>query len=145
MARTEGSGSVAAAGGGGGGVFGTEYQYVEDLNATSTNSDTYIQVLRLTTTSLPTGDYRVGWSFLWTNENNNSETYVRLQSDDGFVLWEQIARPESPSNVMRFPGSGFAKVSYTAGVHFIDLDLRASAPNRTAIVDSVRIELWRVS
>jgi hypothetical protein len=143
MPRTQGSGNTVS--GGGGGVFGTEYQYIEDLNATSTNSDQYIQVLRLTTSSIPTGDYRLGWSFLWTNENNNSDTFVRVQSDDGFVVWEMDARPESPSGIMRFPGSGFARVSYTSGVHFIDIDLKASAVNRTAIIDQVRIELWRVS
>ncbi len=125
-------------------IVGTEYTYAESLGTTSGTNTTYLQKLRLTTASLPAGDYKISWSLQISTDKNTIGVGFRVQVDDTTTLQEVSHIVSSQDDY--FPRSGFAKVTLTAATHDIDLDyLTNSGTGRGVNVKDVRLEIFRVS
>ena len=123
-------------------VFGSQFQSAESLGPSVTGLSTYVEKLRLTTTSLPNGTYRIGWSYGWSV---GSETFfARIQLDDTTTLMEHQIQPAVFGGTSS-PGDRSTGFFYQTlnGVHNIDLDFRSDNGGSVGIFD-VRIELWRV-
>ena len=128
---------------GGGGDFGTEYQKAESLGISSTTSTTYIEKLKLTTPSLPAGNYRIAWSYQISSDKQTTAVHVKIEHDDTTVVQETGYAQE---NLEYQDHSGFAEITLGAGVHDIDMDFRTDSGAGTgANIKDARLEIWRVS
>lgn len=66
-----------------GGIFGSEYHDAESLTVSTTTGTTFIEKVRLTTASIPAGDYRITWSFQWNHNAQNSDFEGTVILDGG--------------------------------------------------------------
>ncbi len=137
---------VTGTGGGGGGVFGTQYTYVASEGESSTTSSTFQQKLRMTTGSLPSGDYRLGYQWMQNYDRSKSaDNEVRVEQDDTTQLVgpvQVIAKIDDEEQGYYLMG-GFKKVTLS-GVHTFDIDFRETN-NETTRIKQARLELWRVT
>jgi hypothetical protein len=121
-------------------IFGTEYKYAEDNSESSTSSTSYIQKLRLTTDSVPAGDYRVGWSMDAKTSNKNKTVEFKIEVDDTTVLDEDSTDLNNYTH-----HSGFDKITLASGVHTIDVDMKRTDSPASCYVRNVRLEFWRIT
>jgi YD repeat-containing protein len=124
-------------------VFGTQYNYAELLASAGITGSGFTQRLRLTTGTLPAGDYRLEWH----SESNVSSTTatvgMRVQIDDTTTVADcEIPRRTATGDII--PMHGFGKFTLTNAVHNIDLDYNSDG-SATHTIRNVRLELWRVS
>jgi len=128
-------------------VFGTEYTYGESLGNSSTTSSTYIQKLKVTTASVPAGDYVVMWAYEWNLNSTFNSFAARVQVDDTTTLAEQVTEPKDNAATQYRPSGGVAQVTLTAASHDIDIDFRRAGGffPPTATIRRVRVALWRVA
>lgn len=128
-------------------VFGTQYTYGESLGDSTTTSATYIQKLKVTTASLPAGDYLVSWAYEWNLNSTFNSFAARVQVDDSTTLAEQVTEPKDSAATQFIPSAGTAQVTLTAATHDIDIDFRRDGGffPPTATIRRARVALWRVS
>jgi hypothetical protein len=127
-------------------VFGTEWQHAEDESVDSTTlaSNPGAQALRLTTSSLPAGDYRIGWSLQQAPDKATVGVAFQVELDDTTELISVSQVLNSASSY--YPVSGHQIVTLGAGVHTIDVDhWTESGAGGGSNVKNVRLELWRVA
>jgi hypothetical protein len=123
-------------------VFGTEISLASSDSESTTTSSNYQQKLRLTTPSLPSGTYRIGWYYEAANNTQGSCVYVQGQLNDTTTLFQTNTRMYEASYFIS-GGGGFYAASLS-GVQNIDIDYRAE-DGGTARIRRVRLELWRIS
>jgi len=128
------------------GLFGANDQYAESEGTSTTTSTTYQQKLRLTTPSIPAGDYRISYSYEVRNDAGDKERDVQVEVDDT----TQIAEDRSSTNIVAsgsgfLPTAGFKVLTLTAAVHNIDIDFRSTAAGGTAEIRRARLHIWRVN
>lgn len=118
----------------------------ESLAETGTTSVTYTQKLRLTTPTLPAGDYLIQWSWEYSHQSTTESVDSRIQIDDTTTLGEYAGAPNiSFAQGGYYPAGGFAKATLTQGVHTVDVDYKSSVNNKTAYIKNVRLAIWKVS
>jgi len=128
-------------------LFGSEYDYATSSGQSSTTSDTYQQKLRLTTSTVPTGTYRIGWAFEYSSTTDKVDCGFRVQIDDTTTINEFFPAPKKKYNDGNWDNiSGFGHNSLTNASHTIDIDYIANvdAEAGTTYIRKARIEIWRV-
>jgi hypothetical protein len=125
--------------------FGDYFYYAVDEPISSTNSITYIQKLRLTTSGIPEGSYRVGWSFEWRMSKQNETFYYRVQLDDTTDISTNIKSPFVDVNEYLLVANFYYFPTLASGIHTIDIDYHSSSAGATAYIRSARVEFWRVA
>ena len=125
-------------------VFGSEYQTNEDSTEDSTTSSTYVNKVTITTTSLPAGDYRIGWYYNWRRSNTNKDFETRVRIDNTTDIGNHRQEAKDAGSDQIYVSSGHKRVTFTAGIHTIDIDYR-SANGGTSFISNARLELWRVT
>lgn len=125
-------------------VYGTQYQYAEDLSESSTSSGSFQEKLKLTTPALPAGNYMVGWSAEVRNNSDERGVRWQIQLNDTITLGEGRFNNDEESNTSYISVSGFAQVTLLVGVHIIDIDW-ARASGGSARIRNARIQLYRVA
>lgn len=63
-------------------VFGTWYKAEQSPTVSTTTQLEWQQKMRLTTDSIPAGDYRINWRYQWSHSSTSSDSEYRLQLDD---------------------------------------------------------------
>lgn len=123
-----------------------DYEYAERNTELTTTSTTYIEYLKLTTSSLAAGDYRIGWFFCWAGEVSSRNVYVQIELDDTTTIDEVSQEPQEPTAEGSIVSSGFKKVTLGAGVHTFDMDLHREAgnPSKNVSLFVGRLELMRI-
>ena len=111
--------------------FGT-YEYAESEAEQTTTSGSFVQALRLTTASLPAGDYEIGYQCAVRNTAISTHTEVQVQVDDDPDDLDMALSPHrwgtrDVSSNQRNAVNGARRMNLTAGVHNIDLDFRPEA------------------
>jgi hypothetical protein len=126
-------------------IFGSEYHYAESLTESSTTVGSYQEKLKLTTGSIPAGDYKITWSA--EVKTSDKDMRYQCQLDDTIKInvgdhsdWDDGVTDDS----YYIPVGGFAKVTLTSGVHTIDIDYHDQGGG-TAYIEEARIEIYRVS
>ncbi len=90
-------------------VFGTWYKLAKSTPVTTTTQVNWIQKLRLTTDSIPAGDYRISWKFQWNHDSAGNDFESRLQLDDTTNVYFQKQEPkDSRSNDSLNSSSGYS-------------------------------------
>lgn len=120
------------------GIFGTAFDYSEDDTESQTTSVAYVQKFRLTTGTLPAGDYRVGFQFELHTSSAAKSVYARVQVDDTTTI-----RAVESRDIYYDAHCGFKKLALSNATHTIDIDYYAAA-GATAYIKSCRVEIWRV-
>ena len=123
---------------GSGGDFGTEFQEVSDETETSTTSSSFILKLKMTTTNLPTGTYRIGWYYEGDSSDEDDTNLFHVRIDQEVPSLTHHGQNAANENNTFAPRSGFHYKTLT-GVHEIEIEHQNSSIRRA------RIELWRVS
>jgi hypothetical protein len=132
-------------------VYGTEYQLAESLslssasNGSSSDDTDYVQKIRLSTTNLPVGDYRIAWHYRWAGSKNNRSFIARIEIDDTTQMHYHEQEAMDAGTDQFHINSGFKKITMTAGTHSIDLDFKSSSASFTAYISDARLELFRIS
>jgi len=129
-------------------IFGSEYDYAESESESSTTSSDYQQKLRLTTETLPAGDYRIGWSFEHTSSTDRVDAVFNIEVDDTTSINELLpATQKKYADGAWYNQSGFKHVSLTNASHTVDLDYKANVDEEagTTYIRKARLEIWRVS
>lgn len=120
----------------GGGVYGTEYHYAASESESTTTSSSWVNKTTLTTSSLPAGTYRLGYS--WEISNARNGVLSRLQ-----VVFDgtEVALPsmEADNDYLQFGGFVHQACS---GVVTCTINHRRSGG--TSKLRRARLELWRV-
>jgi hypothetical protein len=122
-----------------GGVAALDTEYATSEGVSSTNSTTYQQKLRLTTSNLAAGTYMIQYNWEFNGDNNHG--WSRAQLNDTTDLAED--RYDS-SQIEYIIISGFA-IQSLSGVNTIDIDFRANIGGDTMLIRRARIALWRIS
>ncbi len=123
---------------GGGGTFGSEFQEESAESESNTSSTSYQQKLRLTTDSLPSGTYRIGWSYEIDGNGDTSRARVELNDDDELSYYEYDS---SLADFIQVSGFKYESLS---GVNTIDIDYSMISSGEIDI-RRARLEIWRVS
>lgn len=101
-------------------IYGTVYEYIEDLTNSAGTNTTYVQKLKLTTTVAPSGDYLISWSYDLKPNSRASYVSGRVQLDDTIDLHISQFHIRVTSDYINV--SSFAKVTLTNASHDIDID-----------------------
>lgn len=125
-------------------IWGSHYQSVTSSGQSQTTSTTFQQKLRLTTTSLPAGEYIVHFSATVGNTNNDKEFGARFQINDTTTLGELDVKIKEgvTGNGPRLTFSGM-RIVIISGVNNFDIDYRAGS--NTATIEDATIVLWRAN
>ena len=148
LGATGSAGNTGSAGATGeaavGGLAG--FEYAEKSTELTTTSTTYVEYMKMTTTDLPAGDYRVGYWFCWAGEVSSRNVYVRLELDDTTLIDEVSQEPQQPTAEGSIISYGFKVITLGSGVHTIDMDLHREEGNpvKDASLFGGRIEIMRI-
>ncbi len=123
-------------------IFGSEFQQAVSEAASNTTSTSYVQKLRMTTPSLPSGTYRIGWSYEWRGSSAADDCEYRVSLSAGATIFSAVnIEPKDPTNYAAISGFIFHTGS---GVLNIDIDY-ASENGDATYIRRARLEIWRVS
>lgn len=122
--------------------FGTEYNYIEDQVRVTTNSNSFVQRLRLNVT-VPRGNYRISTSFTWDCNRTDRSILARLEVDDSRLAWEMREEPTDAAITQQRFAMGTEDLILLAGSHTIDLDFARSGSPAVVAIDQAKIEFWR--
>ena len=117
----------------------------------TTNSTDFLEKLRLTTTGLLAGEYRVVWAYSWNTSSTKRYFEARVQLNDSIDLGTHREEPQDIRGDLASTGSGQVLRSSgiatrtLSGTVNIDLDWRTEAITATASIWDARLELWRIS
>lgn len=126
-------------------VFGNEYQSNRSDSESSTTSATYQQKVRLTTTTLTGGTYRIEWFFEHTMGGDDKQFGFRAQLDDTTTMTEGIIEAKGQYTDSQWRSvAGWDEQTLSAASHTIDVDYR-DVGGDTAYIRRARVSLWRVS
>jgi len=122
-------------------TFGSQFQQETDDSETQTTSTSYVQRLRMTTPSLPSGTYRVGWYYEW-QVTGLTDYLARIQVNDTTNIVEVREEAVDAGSNQWFPRSGFG---YFTGFGVLNIDLDYAVPTNSVKMRRARLEIWRVS
>jgi len=134
-------------------VFGQNFQKEESLDVSTTSETTYHIKVSMQTAELPPGTYRIGTSYGWNTDSNQSDFEARLSEDDkrlGEVHKEEPtdadgAFGQTGSNQKHYIERVFYSTYDVAAPHHFHLDFRSESDAVNASMFDAKIEIWRVS
>jgi hypothetical protein len=121
--------------------FGKDYDPASSLGESSTTSTDWQTKAQLVSAAL-TGTFRVGFSCRYWHSGVADTVQVRLQNttDASTLCGEYGVEPKDITD--RFPGNGFAEVTFTGSSKTFEIQYRQQRGG-TAYIDQARLELWR--
>jgi len=99
-----------------------------------------VQKLRLTTTNLPAGTYRLGYYCECWQSSVIDNVNINIEQNDAVLIANFCKEPKDTIDRLVF--SGFDLISLT-GVHTFDMDFSAPVGG-TSYIKNARFELWRI-
>lgn len=134
-------------------TFGLGTHEETDDEVSSTVQTTWQTKLQMTTKDLPSGMYRIGWSYAWNRDKSVDDFEARIIMDDETVIMEHVEEPKtslgsflSTGSRQKHRQSGYAGLNIQ-GVHNFKLQWKSNGPGNSATKSSiwaVKLELWRV-
>ncbi len=118
-------------------MYGTQYEYEESEGLSSTSSTTLQTKLTLTTGNLPSGTYRIGYSWELSNASNGVLSEVGVQQDSSTIA---LCTFEADND---FHSLGGFKHVTLSGVHTFTIKYRVQSSG-TCQIRRARMEFWRI-
>ena len=125
-------------------VFGQNYQSAVSESSVSTTSTTFQNKVTLTTNSLPSGVYRIGWYFMWQLSSVSTLYKARVMLNGATTLMNITIQPQSATTTLRHPIAGFYNTGTISGIQTITIDYGVVTTG-TAYIESARLEIWQVA
>jgi len=125
-------------------VFGQYYQSAVSETSVSTTSTTFQNKLTMTTPSLPSGTYRIGWQYMWQISSTSVQFRGRTMLNGATTLQNFTIIPQSATTTLRHPISGFYNTGTISGVQTITIDYCVLTTG-TAYIEGARLEIWQVA
>jgi len=119
-----------------------ELNKVEDAVLSTTLSTTPVLKLRLTTTSLPSGDYILFWSYVTVGSNNNTQVSSRVRKDSATDLFTVVNKASTSGS--QFGNAGHNVQIALTGVHTFDVEYWQAGGSGSAGIQSVILTLWLI-
>ena len=125
------------------GLFGGENAFAASDAESSTNSITFVEKLSVITEAVPSGTYRIGFTWEWRHSKSNTNFLAEVQIDDTIDIYSFDSSPIVDVNTWR-PVTGFHhEEALSSGVHNVDVDFASSSAGSTSYIRNVEIEFWR--
>lgn len=124
-------------------IFGSEFQQNSSESSSTTTSSTFQQKLRMTTSSLPIGTYRIAWAWEWNINSTSGDAEFQIELNDTTLLG--TGRMESQDSLNYHPYCGFYYATSISGIQTIDIDYRVNSGGGTVTIRRARLEIWRIS
>ena len=125
-------------------IFGSNFQQSSSDAVSTTTSTTYQQKLRMTTPSLSTGTYRIGWYYEAQHREDRDDYMGRIQINDTITIMEHRIEFKDKGEFQFDPVSGFYYHT-GSGILNIDIDYASSVNGKSTSIRRARLEIWRVS
>lgn len=124
--------------------FSSYFQQDSSDGMSNTTSTSYQQKLRITTSNLTSGTYRIGWMYEWSfNSTSRSfEARVRLGTT---TIMEHAEEPQDTATSQWREVGGFYYATSLSGINNIDIDYASSSNSATSRIRRARLEIWRVA
>jgi len=128
------------------GIFGSEFQYVEDLSVTGSTNTDYTLKLSMTTGSLIGGTYNIGVKYrLAPNSTTNKDSQISCIVDpinlsSGNLISDTITRPASILSTV--PIYENVILPLTSGIHIITIIWKPTGS--VSNIDNCAISLYRL-
>lgn len=119
----------------------TELNYAQSDAESGTTSTSPVQKLRMTTSSLSSGNYIITATAVLSGDRNNTRTSVQLEQDDTIEIGAMEVRLATADAEFAFYTHHVLALS---GVHTFDIDFWFAGGSGTALIRNVRIILWKV-
>lgn len=125
--------------------FSSYFQQNSSDGESTSTSVTFQEKVSLSTISLPSGTYRIGWMYEWSHSSTNSSFVGRVQLNNTTILMDHREEPQDGATAQYRPNNGYYYAVGISGVQLIDLDFAISATTSTARIRRARLEIWRVA
>jgi len=117
----------------------------ENLYTISTSNPNYINALTITVSGIPTGDYRLGWSFSCKMGTANSTFGYRVRLDDTTdIVEDEVGISLDVTNWYKIYDYSILE-NLADGTHSFTLDFKSSASDVSASIKDSRFEFRRTS
>ena len=132
-------------------VYGTQFQSAASEASEVTTLDTPVEKLKLTTSNLPAGTYKIEWNYEWSHNAGADDFIGQVELDDTDQLAFHRQEPKDVAGAgpggtdQSHPVSGFAIRTLTAGIHTIDIDYYSSVAGVQSEIKNARLTIFRVS
>lgn len=131
-------------------IFGGNFAYTQDESVSITTSTAFQQKITLSVSNLPSGTYRLGWSYFWNTNTTSDDFEARIQQNNTDTLFTHVQEPKDSAG--NFSGTGSNQRHQAAGCRYLslsgshdfDLDWRTNDGDEASIWNAV-LEFWRVS
>lgn len=127
------------------GIFGSEYYYAESRGVSQTssqNSSNPPVKVSITTGSLPSGNYRLNWTYIWSHQSTGSDFRARV-TRNGSEIWYHSQEPKDSGTDQRHPVCFFDRINM-AGVQTFQIEYWTENDNNESYIRDAKIELWRI-
>lgn len=118
-------------------MFGTQYAYAESESTSTTTSTTLQTKVTLTTANLPSGTYRIGYTFELGNASNGVLSEVQVQQG-GSAIAVSTFEADNDDHTL----GGFRHVTLS-GVNTFTIKYRVVSSG-TCEIRRARLELFRI-
>ena len=100
----------------------------------------------MTTASIPSGTYRIGWSFEWACSSDKAPASGFMVEIDETteIMYVEMAPQKKYGDGCFYTSSGFKHTSLSAESHTIDIYYKRGVEG-TTYIRKARLEIWRVS
>jgi Fe-S cluster assembly iron-binding protein IscA len=125
-------------------VFGDSWQSQVSEGSSSTTSTNFVNKVTMTTASLPSGTYRIGWyaEYNMNTTNNDFQARVRLNNASDLMFFQLESKDSGGDQYSSI--SGFDNQSLS-GINEVTLDYSTNNSGSTATIRRSRLEIWRVA
>lgn len=124
--------------------FSSFFQQASSDGESTTTSTAFVQKATLTTSSLASGTYRIGWMYEWSHNNAATSFLGRVQLN-GTSIMDHRQEPKDPATTQYHQVGGFYYAVGISGAQTIDIDYATSVNTSTSRIRRARIDIWRVA
>jgi hypothetical protein len=110
-----------------------------------TTSTTFQQKLRLTTSTLTSGSYRVTWYAEANSTDSGTPVELQIELDDTTTLGYAEVIPEGSGSSGYGMFSGFIYLDSTSGILEIDMDYKSGTSGKTVHIKNARLSIEEVA
>lgn len=124
--------------------FGTYHSWSNSEGITSTTRTAFITKLTISTGNIPTGTYRLAWTYAWLYSSTSKNFVARIILDDITTIMTHVEEPKESDDDQRIPAAGFYFSELEAGEHEYKLQFKTSQENKEADIMNCRLEFYRI-
>lgn len=124
-------------------VFGSWYGWGIDDSQSSTNSTSWQTKITYTSSTIPDGYYRIGYSFEWRRNTTRNDFKGRVLLD-GTTTIMNINIEAKDANSWHI-ASGHSIVNLTNNTHTVSIQYSGETTGNTSYIRRAHIEFWRIS